>query len=372
MINLTIVILAYNSEASITTCIDSLLRQNFEGISYKFFIINDGSRDKTKAALLNVFNRIDSEKIQIVNFSKNHGNGFCKNFAIENSKSEYICFVDDHAILEDPLSIKKLYSKLVKDKNAAGICGNYYSSQKNDWNVVRDIRRYQIYRKADKALLLSTNHFVPFSIVFSIINKNKITENCFPVNFKQNAAEDTFFQLKLHEQNAYFLYEPSVKIKHDHNVRFMGFLQKQKRELAGFMYILDAFANSTILKKSYLPGFFSAPTLLWIVFIFHVLYGGRLSMFFLLLLLTQEIIIFLPIFFYHELFSLKLKAFLYCLSSEAVKPPIIFFRTIFFPKKLWGITKTVFFWEIGKFKYFYRYGLTKSRLSQTPSIESWG
>ncbi|MEI7616346.1 MAG: hypothetical protein WCJ54_06495, partial [Actinomycetota bacterium] len=73
------------------------------------------------------------------------------------------------------------------------------SATTNDYNICRDIRRFMVYNKNMENIIISKENFMPFSIVISALNKKNLKKSggsIFPEDFKKNAAEDTFFQLK--------------------------------------------------------------------------------------------------------------------------------------------------------------------------------
>ena len=87
--DLQIIIPAYNVERYIEECIDSILEQKTK-YSYKIFIINDGSTDKTKEILERYTN---NSKIEIIH-QDNKGFSGARNKGLETIKAKYIAFVD--------------------------------------------------------------------------------------------------------------------------------------------------------------------------------------------------------------------------------------------------------------------------------------
>ena len=79
----------YNSERFIDQTLKSVINQSFK--NWKLIIVDDASNPKTKSQLLKY---IKHPKIKIFFLSRNRGAGFCRNFAIKNSFSKYIAFID--------------------------------------------------------------------------------------------------------------------------------------------------------------------------------------------------------------------------------------------------------------------------------------
>ena len=79
----------YNSSKFIIQTIDSILKQTYK--NWKLIIVDDFSDTETK----NILNKISKRKnIKVFYLNKNHGAGFCRNFAIKKSKSDYLAFID--------------------------------------------------------------------------------------------------------------------------------------------------------------------------------------------------------------------------------------------------------------------------------------
>lgn len=84
----TIIVPAYNSEATIVRCIDSILKQSYRNIHV--IIINDGSTDNTKYVLEKYS---DNPKVTIVN-QNNKGVSAARNRGLKLVKTEFVTFVD--------------------------------------------------------------------------------------------------------------------------------------------------------------------------------------------------------------------------------------------------------------------------------------
>ena len=83
----------YNSSKFIIKTIKSILKQTYK--NWKLIIVDDCSDAKTK----NILKKISRKKnIKVFFLNKNHGAGFCRNFAIKNSNSPYLAFIDSDDI----------------------------------------------------------------------------------------------------------------------------------------------------------------------------------------------------------------------------------------------------------------------------------
>ena len=105
MIDLSIIIPAYNVEKYIEKCIESVLQQDLD--NYEIIIINDGSTDKTNE-ILEKYKNIKS--IKIIN-QKNKGLSGARNTGLKNCIGKYVLFLDSDDFVEKN-SIKKILNEI--------------------------------------------------------------------------------------------------------------------------------------------------------------------------------------------------------------------------------------------------------------------
>jgi glycosyltransferase involved in cell wall biosynthesis len=101
---------AYNAAEYIGEAIDSIRNQEFK--DWELIIVNDGSSDDT----LKIINDKPDDRIIIINNERNRGIAFSRNLAIENSKAEYIAWLDADDISYQNRLITQL-NFLNKNKN---------------------------------------------------------------------------------------------------------------------------------------------------------------------------------------------------------------------------------------------------------------
>ena len=93
MISFSVVIPLYNKEDSISKTINSVLAQSYE--NYELLIVNDGSKDRS----LDVVKSYVDPRIRIIDKS-NGGVSSARNKGIEQSKNEWIAFLDGDDLWE--------------------------------------------------------------------------------------------------------------------------------------------------------------------------------------------------------------------------------------------------------------------------------
>ena len=105
-----IVLPNYNSAPYLEETINSVISQTFT--NWKLTIIDGKSNDETRQILKKYNNH---PKINIIFLEKNKKAGFCRNFAIRNSKSDYIAFIDSDDLWEKDKLLKQL-DFMIKNK----------------------------------------------------------------------------------------------------------------------------------------------------------------------------------------------------------------------------------------------------------------
>ena len=96
----SIIIPAYNAEAYLQRCLDSIFSQEFE--DYEVVVINDGSTDDTAELLVQY--AAGHTNLRVITQS-NQGMATARNRGIDKAKGEYILFVDsDDELMPHALS----------------------------------------------------------------------------------------------------------------------------------------------------------------------------------------------------------------------------------------------------------------------------
>ena len=113
----SIVIPLFNKEDFIEKTLKSILTQSFE--DYEIIIINDGSTDKSEEIVL----QFNNSRIKYF-YKKNEGVSVARNYGIEQSKGNYVAFLDaDDLWFPDHL---KVLNKLIQNFPNAGLYASRY------------------------------------------------------------------------------------------------------------------------------------------------------------------------------------------------------------------------------------------------------
>ena len=163
MVEISVIIPAYNVERYLEECLNHIINQTFTDI--EIICINDGSSDNS-ANILNEFGKKDN-RIRIIS-QKNHGLGATRNKGIELAKGDYIYFMDgddylELTALEELLEISKKYNldfamfmiSNFKDETKEPITDEYYTMPYLKKHVGDNVFKYE--DVSDIALMLAVN-----------------------------------------------------------------------------------------------------------------------------------------------------------------------------------------------------------------------
>lgn len=113
---ISVIVPVYNIEKYLPRCINSILDQTYK--NWEAIFVNDGSTDNS-LKILEEYKKID-ERIKIID-KKNAGSGAARNDGIENSRGEYIAFLDSDDWYEKNF-LEKLYNNLIENNSDVAMC----------------------------------------------------------------------------------------------------------------------------------------------------------------------------------------------------------------------------------------------------------
>lgn len=119
MVDLSIIIPAYNVEKYIRNCLQSVLKQKTK-YHYEVIVVNDGATDNTDALI----NEIKNEKVNYI-IQKNQGLSGARNTGLNVAKGKYVTFVDSDDVLEED-SIESMMDAIT-EKDADVVVGSHYT-----------------------------------------------------------------------------------------------------------------------------------------------------------------------------------------------------------------------------------------------------
>ncbi|MBS3203739.1 glycosyltransferase family 2 protein [Turicibacter bilis] len=203
MVNISVIVAAYNVEKYIGRCIESLIGQTF--LNIEIIIVNDGSNDRTYKIINNYIEK--DCRIRLVN-QENRGLIEARKSGFRIATGEYILFVDGDDWLELN-ALEKLYNKTINKKIDIILFNGYISyDDRKEKNYTFNIDQIEKIKQCPiKELFL--DNVLP-GIVYKLIRKGFMVENnvSFPSNISY--AEDMALTASL------FLNNPNLAFVGDH------------------------------------------------------------------------------------------------------------------------------------------------------------
>ena len=111
-LKVSVILPIYNVEQYLPRALNSLLSQTFKDM--EIICVNDCSPDGC-LAIIEKFCQTD-RRIRLINLPANHGQGYCRNLAIEQAQGDYIMFLDPDDWLEDN-AIEVAYNQIWHNQN---------------------------------------------------------------------------------------------------------------------------------------------------------------------------------------------------------------------------------------------------------------
>ena len=167
----------YNSSRFILETVKSILGQTYK--NWKLIIVDDCSNKETISVLKKIKK---NKKIRIFRLKKNHGAGFCRNYAIKKSYSPYLAFIDSDDLWKKD-KLKKQINFMEK---------NNYSFTYTNYETFGDkIRKISSPQKLNYSNFIKNTSIATSTMM---IKRNKINNSKF-TNTK--ICEDYYFKCKI-------------------------------------------------------------------------------------------------------------------------------------------------------------------------------
>lgn len=247
---ISVVVPVYNVEQYIRECVDSIVSQTYYHL--EIVLIDDGSLDNCPV-ICDEYAKKDS-RIKVIH-QKNGGLANARNVGIENSKGEYITFIDsDDYIASNYIEI---LLRGIIENNADVSIASFQSFEKNNTAVIEDCscqfatiskkRCFEIYTS------ISTNPFV--SAWNKLYKRNLFSNIRFP---KGKLYEDAFTTYKIFDAAQKIVFTSSVLYFYRLNpdsIMGQSFRKKHLEMIDAFRSGFDYFEkkNEKDMSKLFIP-----------------------------------------------------------------------------------------------------------------------
>lgn len=226
----SIILPTYNRAHLISNAIKSVIYQTFQ--NWELIIIDDGSTDNTKE-VVERFVKANNRIIYL--HQKNMERSAARNNGIQNSKGDYICFLDSDDLYHES-HLEEFKKLIIKSKFQKGIFFSGLSYGK----YCNDKEKYD----------LSYSNNIEFVLINKIgtpracISKALLKENVFNVNIR--ISEDKELWVRILKNHQFFFHHRKTFIEIDHNQRSIN-LNSEKESLSTLKFILKS--NKQLINK---------------------------------------------------------------------------------------------------------------------------
>ena len=182
---ISIIVPVYNVRPYLEQCVRSIIAQNYQ--DWECILVDDGSNDGSGELCDQL--AIEDERLRVIH-QKNQGVSAARNCGIDDSKGEYICFIDS----DDWVGVNyltHLLSGMNEGKTDTVVTGTIHEDSKSTVHAPKESYRLKMEQQFTKAFIDNVGLFYgPCSILYksSIIKSNRIV---FPKGL--SFGEDTTF-----------------------------------------------------------------------------------------------------------------------------------------------------------------------------------
>lgn len=191
---ISIIIPSYNEEKNISRCLDSVLNQTFT--DFEVLCVDDGSTDKT-FDIIKKYSEKDGRIIPLKNPGK--GVSSARNYGIDNSKGEYIGFVDSDDFIQ-PQMYEFLYRALTENNCDFSVCRYGKTSEIKEKSFEYKVENFSpenFISFTDSDFTLN-NELIFSSACTKLISKKFLNKTRFK---KFKIGEDTVFNSELYSKS---------------------------------------------------------------------------------------------------------------------------------------------------------------------------
>ncbi len=122
MIDVSVILINYNSEKYTINCITSLLEHTSKKLSCEYIVVDNGSEPESYRVIKEFINSIpDSFSFELIRSNINTGFGGGNMIGVQKAKGKYLAFVNNDTILENDCLF--FLKKFMDNNSNVGVCG---------------------------------------------------------------------------------------------------------------------------------------------------------------------------------------------------------------------------------------------------------
>ena len=208
----SLIIPAYNAGKSISTCLESALRQSISIDRYEVIVVDDGSNDNTAEIVSNY-------PVKMVK-QHNQGPAAARNRGAMMSRGEILVFTDSDCELSLDF-LENIIAPFENNPKIVGVQGSYKTKQNEFMAQFGQVEIETRYRRMDKT------EYIDFIGTYAAAYDKRIFWQFggFDKGFRLASGEDTEFSYKLHEAGYKMVFESKAIVFHQHPNKLTNYLK---------------------------------------------------------------------------------------------------------------------------------------------------
>ena len=238
MIEISVVIPAYNAETSMAQCLEALKNQTLTRDAYEIIVVNDGSTDSTASIARSVGVRVIDQE--------NQGPAVARNEGVKHAEGEIIVFTDSDCIA-DPHFLAEM-TQPFSDSSVMGVKGAYRTRQKRIWARFAQVEFMERYAK------LSRSESIDFVDSYAAAFRKLVfcQVGGFDAHFPVANNEDVDLSYKIARLGHTMVFNPRAIVYHTHPDSFRIYMRLKFSRAYWRMLVYRKFPEK-IVSDSYTP-----------------------------------------------------------------------------------------------------------------------
>lgn len=227
MVEISVVVPAYNAERTINKTVEALLSQKIER-SYEIIVIDDGSTDATQEILRKYPIKLISQK--------NAGPSAARNVGWKAASGEIVAFTDSDCV-PVPGWLEAL-SKHFEDSSVGGV-GGTYKTENPESILAAYIAEDSRFRQS------GLRREIEGTGTYSAAFRKKLLEHVggFDESYRKATAEDFDLCFAIRKTGHKIIYEPEAVVGHYHKESFLKYLKSQFWHAVSRVYLYSKYKN---------------------------------------------------------------------------------------------------------------------------------
>jgi cellulose synthase/poly-beta-1,6-N-acetylglucosamine synthase-like glycosyltransferase len=216
MVEVSVIIPAYNAETTIKDTLRAVLNQDFSRERYEVIVVDDGSTDRT-AEVVREF-----EEVKLISIPRS-GPGKARNVGAKAARGKFLLFTDADCVPTKDW-IDEMIAPLLKDKEVVGVGGAYKTLNKE--STIARFVGYEIERRHEKLAKLK---YIDFVGTFSAAYRKDIFLKFggFDESFPMASGEDIEFSFRVVRAGHKLVFNRRARVFHRHPDSLFKFLKQQ-------------------------------------------------------------------------------------------------------------------------------------------------